>query len=237
MWRRTNMVYTQKHLICYYGQREEIIVTALQTSLSAPRPAERRICLNNLGMEDGDWVDRNPDTASALCADAIRNRERTQFILAPRILRPVRTPHLEPYFRARDTFFGKDPAVVISEYGSRFTDFFSGKVERSPAQRTIIPFTLMRGANDRELIRDVGGPGRVEVFLAEIWRILERHARGEETDLFLNGRANVFFARDRSGELRSVRFLARPRRTWHAAAAPLGSFWQHDTDRFFFPVL
>ncbi len=212
-------------------------MTAPQTPTLAFRSLERRNHYDNLvglGAEDVRWANENSDAASALCSEAIRNRGRKPFILEPRILAIARTQHPESHFRTAETFFAKDAPVSITEYGSRFTDFFTGKVERHPLRRLLVPFMLVRGANDREVIRDVGGPGKAEVSLAEIWHILERHTRGEETGLL---RSNLFFARDRLGELRLVHFVARPKNGWHAGARPIGSFWQHHTDRFFFPVL
>lgn len=161
---------------------------------------------NVLSKADRQFVIQQPKGAIELMVVALRSRpkeptrERTY-----RILRPVAPkPAVSDTFKADETFFNKKSGVKMVEHGSNFTSWFTGKVEEGVPAEILVAFVLTQGANDTEIITDLGGEEKAEVTLAEIWRLIERQASGREGVLLTNGWANIFYVRDVNGLLRAV---------------------------------
>jgi hypothetical protein len=182
-------------------------MAAKQTPMLLGRFVEHQEYFNALPTGDAQWAIQNPKDAAELCVTAIKSRTNSvpKAERAYQVLRPVAPkPAANRPFKADDTFFNKKSGVKMVRHGDNFTSWFAGKVEENAPEGTLVPFTLTRNAYDREIIADLGGEERAEVTLAEIWRLMERQANGQEGALLTNGWANIFYVRDREGVLRAV---------------------------------
>lgn len=182
-------------------------MTAKQTATLMGRFVEHQEYFNTLPTKDAQWAIQNPKDAAALCVTAIKSRTngapKTEG--AYRILRPVAPKPVEPRpFKSDETFFSKSSGVKMVPHGSNFTAWFSGKVEEDVPTGDLVPFVLTQSAYDNEIIADLGGEEKAETTLAEIWRLMQRQANGEDGVLLTNGYANIFYVRDVNGVLRAV---------------------------------
>jgi hypothetical protein len=89
--------------------------------------------------------------------------------------------------------------VKISWLGARFSQRYVVKVETEATDVTVQSYTLNRPSNDDEIIAELSG--RHETKLADVWCLLQRHARGQGGGLRSSEAPNLFFVRDASGEL------------------------------------
>jgi hypothetical protein len=181
-------------------------VAAKQTPMLLGRFVEHQEYFNALPTGDAQWAIQNPKDAAELCVTAIKSRNGVpKARRAYQVLRPVAPkPATNCPFKADDTFFNKKSGVKMVRHGDNFTSWFTGKVEENPSEGTLVPFTLTKRAYDREIIADLGGEEKAEVTLAEIWRLMERQANGQEGALLTDGWANIFYVRDVNGMLRAV---------------------------------
>ena len=190
---------------------------------------------NALPKSDRQFVFQEPKAAIVVMVDAIRNRpkepvpERTYKVLRP----PVTPKTVEPRsFKADDTFFNKKSGVKMVSHGSDFTSWFTGKVEDDVPEGMLVPMVLTQSAYDNEIIADLGGEEKAEVTLAEVWRLMQCQANGEDGALLTNGYANIFYVRDVNGVLRAVRVCWYDG-GWRAfASARDGSRWSGQYEVF-----
>ena len=183
-------------------------MAAKQTPILVGRFVEHQSYFNPLPTEDAQWAIQNPKDAVALCVTAIKGRTNgtPKTERAYRILRSVTPKPAETTlpFKADETFFNKKSGVKMTEHGSNFKSWFGGKVEEDVPDGELQALTITQNAYDREIIADLGGEAKAEVTLAEIWRLMERQANGQEGALLTNGYANIFYVRDVNLVLRTV---------------------------------
>lgn len=130
-----------------------------------------------------------------------------------RILEFVSTAHVPPStekFVAKDMFLVNlcdDAAVKIEGHCCNFTSrflFLSGKIERPFEGSMLRAQKLLKKSLNTVIISELGGKDAAETQLYEIWAMLLKQGIGQEGDLLIDGWWNVFFVRDRLGELCTV---------------------------------
>ena len=192
---------------------------------------EHQVAFASLGTEDAQWAIQNTVEAINLCVTAIQNRETgeaTKPQSQPSILKLIGTvtiPGVTEKFVAKDKFvrdIGHKAKVKISYIGENFTNWFKDKVEDDDSLGgDLVPLVLTRNDLDNEIIAALGGEDAAEVGLADIWRLMERQANGEQGVLLTNGYANIFYVRDIEGTLRAVRVYWGGS-GWRVDATPVG---------------
>ncbi|MDR3582389.1 MAG: hypothetical protein P4L67_03915 [Candidatus Pacebacteria bacterium] len=99
---------------------------------------------------------------------------------------------------------GNDAFVKISGLGNNFTDWFLGKTEETPSSSVLRYADLGRPSLDAPIIEALGGEGKAEITLTEVFTLMAVQPNGEKGALLTSGRANVFYVRDIDGALRAV---------------------------------
>jgi len=104
--------------------------------------------------------------------------------------------------------------VKISYLGDNFISWFlrdEGKTENPPrltdgqvAEQTLRYHTLQRSSVDTPIIAELGGEGKVETTLTELFSLMQKQKHGGKGSLLINGWANIFYIRDINGVLRAV---------------------------------
>lgn len=100
-----------------------------------------------------------------------------------------------------------DAAVKVEGYCANFSARFlsgGGKIERLFDASSIRTHKLLKKSLNSVIISELGGKVAAETSLYEIWSMLLKQGVGQEGDLLNDGWWNVFFVRDRSGELCTV---------------------------------
>jgi hypothetical protein len=87
---------------------------------------------------------------------------------------------------------------------SDFTDNFLGKVETDVAPATIRIYKLKEDANDARIIPEIGEEV-AETTLFHFYEMLKKQPSGEDGDLLTDGKDNIFYIKDKVGELWAVR--------------------------------
>lgn len=103
-------------------------------------------------------------------------------------------------FIAREKFVintKNDAPVKISYLGDNFKEWFLGKVEEPKGASTLRPHLLKKSSLDGPIIAELGGEAKAETTLAEIYEAMELQRSGEDGVLLTNGRANIFYVRDK----------------------------------------
>lgn len=116
-------------------------------------------------------------------------------------------------FIARDLFkvdTSKKAEVKIGWLGDDFKEWFGGRTEKSEGcESKLLIHVLRKSSKDEPILSELGGEGKAETSLSEIWALLVRQGRGEKGTLITNGYANIFYVHDTDGVLLAVRIL------WH----------------------
>lgn len=104
---------------------------------------------------------------------------------------------------------GRKTKVKIRYITYKFTHWFllgEGLNECiSTGERTLRCYKLRESSVDVPIITELGGEKKAETTLSDLFAFIERQGRGEPGMLLNNKRANIFYIRDHSGLLRSVR--------------------------------
>lgn len=106
-------------------------------------------------------------------------------------------------FKADETFFAQKPGVKISYLGDNFRRRFAGTVEENPASDPLTCFTLLRVAEDRKILKELGSAASAAVALSQIWRLMQQSS-GRRGGLLTDGWANVFYCHDKDEVLCAV---------------------------------
>jgi hypothetical protein len=123
------------------------------------------------------------------------------------LLEPLETataPATEEPVIIRD-WFKRNTSVRISTIFSEFKSRFFGKPEGSITETTYGKFKLLRISNDGPIIVELGGEDKVEGKVTAALAFLRTQSTGEPGFLQTNGFANIFYAKDKEGELCAVR--------------------------------
>ena len=92
-------------------------------------------------------------------------------------------------------------STIFSEFKSRFFD----KTEPWTPEVTYRKYKLLRISADGPIIAELGGPSKVEGSFTAAFALLRRQPIGETGFLQTNGYANIFYAKDKRGELCALR--------------------------------
>jgi hypothetical protein len=101
--------------------------------------------------------------------------------------------------------FGKNTGVRIATVFSEFKNRFFDKIEKQTPELTYAKFKLLCISDDGPIIAELGGEKKVEGTFAAAFALLRRQPKGEPGFLQINGYANIFYIRDKTGELCAVR--------------------------------
>ncbi len=113
-------------------------------------------------------------------------------------------------FIARDKFVVNTKSVApvkISAVWDNFTKWFlssDGKTEDPIQEQTLRCTRLRKSSADGPIIVELGGEAKAEITLTEIYGLMAKQPNGEDGALLTNGHANIFYAKDQNGVLRTV---------------------------------
>lgn len=108
----------------------------------------------------------------------------------------------------------------INYWSKDATGYFFGKYEEGRPAGTLRYRTLHAKAEDATIIEELGGTTKAETTLIEMFALLSVQAKGEG-EPFLTNMPNIFYIRDKKGELRAV-CLMRGADGWELSAGPVG---------------
>lgn len=111
--------------------------------------------------------------------------------------------------------------VKISYIGDNFKTWFGGTTEKPKAPTALRYGKLLQPSKDTPIIAELGGEEKSETTLAEMFYLMGLQGKGEVGVLLNNGSANIFYVRDRSGALRTVRVFWDGD-GWNVFAIPVG---------------
>lgn len=97
--------------------------------------------------------------------------------------------------------------VKIFYLGDNFTGWFlngEGKIEEPVGEITLRCHTLTKGSVDGPIITELGGEEKAETSLQEVFALMQKQPKGEDSSLLTNGYANIFYVHDTNGVLRAV---------------------------------
>jgi len=127
--------------------------------------------------------------------------------LETELLQPLETavvPDTTSPVRIRDCFTKNTKvklAIVCHEFKGRFFD----KIEKPSAEVTYRKYKLLHISADGPIIAELGGEGKVRGTFSAVFALLQQQGNGEPGFLQTNGYANIFYARDKQGELCAIR--------------------------------
>jgi hypothetical protein len=104
----------------------------------------------------------------------------------------------------RDLIKKNSKAKIATVWGEFRTRFFD-KTEGPLAEMTYRKYKLMRISADGPIIAELGGDSKVEGSFAAAFALLQRQGNGESGHLQTNGYANIFYAKDKNGQLCAIR--------------------------------
>ena len=181
-------------------------MAAKQTNMLLGRLVEHQDCFDPLSTRDTQWAIQNPKDAAAICITAIKNRPKEPAERAYKILHPITpTSVVSLPFRINDTFLNKQNSrVKIAGWGFSFDTFFRNKEEMAlPVPLQI--YVLNENAYDHEIMADLGGEDAAEIAMIDFWEQIVLQGNGESGALRVDGWANIGYAKDAKGALRTVR--------------------------------
>ena len=111
-------------------------------------------------------------------------------------------------FVSKDKFVKNSKEVKFYDFfGSFQEDFLSGngKTEEPLGEQELRYGDLIKNSGDSPIIEELGGEAKAETTLSEMYDLLKKQANGTPGVLLTNGRANIFYIRDKGGVLRTVR--------------------------------
>jgi hypothetical protein len=102
-------------------------------------------------------------------------------------------------------YFTRGPKIKFASIFTEFKTRFFGKTENPIPETTYRKHQLLRIAPDGPIIAELGGEAKVEGTVTAAMALLERQGYGGPGSLQTNGYANIFYARDKKGELCAIR--------------------------------
>jgi len=119
----------------------------------------------------------------------------------------IKIPATTERFVAKDRFELKGLGDGCPWLDNNFRDWFlhrDGKIEEPLAEQVLQYGTLSRKLSEGLIVEVLGGDAKAECSLSEIFFLMGRQSNREEGALLTDGYTNIFFVKDRLGELRSV---------------------------------
>lgn len=113
-----------------------------------------------------------------------------------------------PVCYSKGTFHAKDHFVSTSSVkfclGRRFVNNFLHKIEMDTGVSGVKEFTLTRKTTAAEIWNEFNEIGVRETFLAHIYQIIVCDGNEESPNLFVDGKENIFLARNMKGVVEAV---------------------------------
>jgi len=119
----------------------------------------------------------------------------------------VKTTTTTEKFFAKDKFRKDSKEVKFYGIWDNFQEWFlgeDGKVEEPIEEQELRYGNLIIGSVDGPIIEELGGEVKAETTLSELYELLKKQANGKEGDLLTNGYVNIFYIKDKCGDLRAV---------------------------------
>lgn len=189
--------------------------TILRKALRANGPLNRLIA--NLGGQDGDqweqqlkqFLRKEPCWINGEVAQAPAPKPLTDLL---EFISTIGFPATTSKFVAEDKFTintKSNMQVKISSLGYNFTNWFlshKGKTEDSIGKNTIMDYFKLRNpSTDYCIVEALGGEAKAEIYLSEMFFLMEKQKNGENGILSNNFVFyNIFYIKDRCGVLRRV---------------------------------
>jgi hypothetical protein len=101
--------------------------------------------------------------------------------------------------------FKKNASIRISAIFAEFKNRFFDKIEGPTPEVTYRKYELLCICADGPIISELGGESQVEGTFAAVFKLLQAQPKGQAGFLQTNGNANIFYARDKQGELCAIR--------------------------------
>jgi hypothetical protein len=101
--------------------------------------------------------------------------------------------------------FKKTTGVRISTIFAEFKNRFFDKTESPTAEVAYGKYKLLSISPDGPIIAELGGASKVEGTFTAALALLQGQPKGEAGFLQTNGYANIFYAKDKKGELCAIR--------------------------------
>lgn len=101
-----------------------------------------------------------------------------------------------------------DAEVKINFIGDNFSSWFlsgDGKIENPISEQRLRYHKLCKATVDGPIIQELGGEAKPETTLSEMFALMKKQGKGEDGVPLNNGYANIFYIRDATGVLRTVR--------------------------------
>lgn len=95
----------------------------------------------------------------------------------------------------------------IGSISENFRAYFlsgEGKVEGVATEVSLRFYTLLKPAVNASIVAELGGEGKSETTLTDMFILMKRQGNGWIGDLLVNGYSNIFFINDNMGVLRFV---------------------------------
>ncbi len=179
------------------------MATTKQNQMIAGRMVEFQDKFSTLPKDDGQWIIQNTGEAIDLFINAVINRAKTvaQTIITifGEIIATVTVPVTTDKFVAKDNFkvdTGCKAKVKISYLSDNFKSRFLGKKEEPFFGSILYGRQLKRNSVDGPILSELGGQGKAETTLTEIYAIMAAQSNGEVGNLLNNGWANIFYVGD-----------------------------------------
>jgi len=102
-------------------------------------------------------------------------------------------------------YFKQNTVVQFSTVFAEFKNRFFDKTEGSSAELAYRKYKLLCTSADAPIIAELGGAGKVEGTFAAAFAFLQRQPKGQAGFLQTGGYANIFYVRDKKGELCALR--------------------------------
>jgi hypothetical protein len=102
-------------------------------------------------------------------------------------------------------WFTTNASVRISTIFSEFRHRFFDKTEGPITKEAYAKYKLLGISNDGPIIAELGGEDKVEGKVTAALAFLRSQSTGESGFLQTNGYANIFYAKDKKGELCAIR--------------------------------
>jgi len=102
-------------------------------------------------------------------------------------------------------YFERNTGVRISTIFAEFKNRFFDKTEKPSPEVTYRKYKLLSISADPPIIAELGGERKVEGTFAAVSALLRDQPKGEPGFLQTNGYANIFYVKDKKGELCALR--------------------------------
>ena len=122
---------------------------------------------------------------------------------------------------------GWNAKVKISFLNDGFNEWFFGKIEEPMAEKDLCYAKSSWSLTDTEIIAELGGEARAKTTLTDMFTLMERQSNVKKGELFTDGRANIFYVRDKNGVLRVV-FCRWSTDGWRVFTGSIESSYTHD---------